>query len=702
MYRHLNSEFRIGSMRLRNRIMLAAMGTELCETDGTCGEPLIAYYEERARGGAGLIMLETTAVSWPAGASMPRMVGISGEAHLPGLTAFVQRMHRHGAMAGVQLNHSGKVATQDRVEGRPMLVPSVPHFDPGDMFAALTQQEIAGFVGGAAEPRYQVMTQQDIDWLVGQFAAAAALAVRAGFDCVEIHAGHGYALSSFLSPHYNQRTDGYGGSVENRARLLVEVVQAVRAAVGPDFPILCRIDANEFRVSDGIRPEDAAVSARLAAAAGCDAFDVSSYGNPTSGIAFTEAPIPHEPGAFLGFAESIRRAAGVPVIAVGRVEPEVAEQGIAAGRFDMVAMGRKLLADPELPNKLAAGDTAGIRPCIYCYVCVSQIFLNRHICCAVNPATGNESQGALISPAAVRKRVVVVGGGPAGLEAARVAALRGHEVTLLERDNVLGGTARIAALAYEPNARLVQHLEDAVRRLPVTIRTATAATAETIAAMQPQAVLVATGALRRAPPVPGRELDHVFDGEELRGLLLGGNPAAMRKLGLLARTAVGAAQLAGLTRRLDWMRRLSHVYMPLGKRVAIIGGGLVGLEVAELLSERGRDVTVIEAGRDLGAELSLVRRWRVLHTLQEHGVRLKRGTAVKAIDATGVSCESRKGGAEHVAADSVVIATGAEPDDTLRAALAARGIAATTIGDCREIGYIQGAIASAHTAASAL
>lgn len=701
MYDNLRSELHIRNMRVRNRIMLTAMGTELCEPDGCCGEPLIAYYEARARGGVGLIMLETSSVAWPAGTSMPRMVGVSGEAHLPGLEAFAERMHRHGAMAGVQLNHAGKVASEDRVQGRPLLVPSVPHFAASDMFEALTQQEIASFVGGAAQPVYQVMTQEDIDWLVGRFAAAAGLAQRAGLDCVEIHAGHGYVLSSFLSPHYNQRSDAYGGSANNRARLLVEVLRAVRAAVGADFPILCRIDATEFRVADGITIEDAIVTARLAVAAGCDAIDVSAYANSTSGIAFTEAPIPHQPGAYLGFAEAIRHATGVPVIAVGRIEPDVADQGIGAGRFDMVAMGRKLLADPELPNKLQASDPEAIRPCIYCYVCVSQIFLNRHINCAVNPATGREAEIGLIAPAVRSKRVVVVGGGPAGLEAARVAALRGHEVTLIERDAKLGGTARIAALAYEPNAHLVRHLEDAIRRLPVIVCENTIASADSVAALAPDAVLVATGARRRAPPIPGGESRHVFDGDELRGLLLGGNPAAMRKLGLLQRGAIGAAQLVGITRNLEWMRALSRIYMPLGRRVVIIGGGLVGLEVAELLSERGRVVTVLEPGRDLGAELSLVRRWRVLHTLQEHGVRLLRQTMVSAIDATHVNCVSKQG-AERIAADSVIIALGAVSDTTLCDELNARGIRAETIGDCREIGYIQGAISAGFAAAMAL
>jgi len=700
-YTHLMSPGQINSMRLRNRIMLTAMGTELAEKDGSCGEALLKYYEDRARGGAGLVMLETTTVSWPAGSSMPRMVGISNESFLPGLRAFCERMHAHGAKVGVQLNHSGKVAAEDRVQGRPLLVPSVPHFDPGDMFGALTREELNTFVGSFAEPHYQVMNQEDIDWLIGQFANAAAIARDAGFDCVEIHAGHGYVLSSFLSPHYNHRADGYGGSVENRARLLTEVIRAVRDVVGPAFPILCRIDANEFRVADGIRIDDAVVTARLAVAAGCDAIDVSAYGNPTSGIAFTEAPVPHQPGAYIEFAQTIRKAVDAPVMAVGRIEPAAADSGIAEGKFDFVAMGRKLLADPELPNKLAAGDEQAVRPCIYCYVCVSQIFLNRHICCAVNPATGREDEMSIVGPAPVSRRVVVIGAGPGGMEAARVAALRGHHVTLIEKEKQLGGTARVAALAYEPNQHLVTHLADAVRRLPIDIKLGREATLDDIVASRPDAVVVATGARRQAPPIPGRELRHVFDGDELRGILFGSGADALRKLNLLQRIMVASARMVGLTANIAWLRRLSHVYMPLGKRVVVIGGGLVGLEVAELLSERGRAVTVVEPSANLGAELSVVRRWRVLHTLAEHGVRLLKNTTVTAIERDAVICESSEGSSRE-AADNVIIAMGAHSDASFATRLGERGISAMSVGDCAEVGYIEGAIRSAREIALAL
>ena len=295
-------------LELRNRIMLAAMGSNFAEEDGSCGERIQAYYEERARGGAGLLIMETATVAWPAGSTMPNMVGFSEERFLPGLTSLAERVHRHGAKIAAQLNHGGKVAQEDVAAGRDVLVPSVPHKGRSDLFELLTPAELANFVKAAGPdgrgPRYREMTREDIDWLIGKFADSADIARRAGFDAVEIHAGHGYVLSSFLSPAVNQRTDEYGGSRENRARLLCEVIAAVRQRVGDGFPILVRFDAFEYRIEGGITLEDATETARLAEAAGADALDVSAYGNTAIGIAFTEAPLVHEPDGFVDFARA--------------------------------------------------------------------------------------------------------------------------------------------------------------------------------------------------------------------------------------------------------------------------------------------------------------------------------------------------------------------------------------------------------------
>ena len=265
-YRHLLSPGRIAGLELKNRMMLAAMGSNFAEADGSCSERLIAYYGERARGGAGLLILETAAVAWPAGATMPNTVGFSEDRFIPGLRELTARVHGHGAKIAAQLNHGGKVAQEDVAAGRPVLVPSLPNKGQSDMFALLTGAELANFVKAAGPdgkgPRYQVMDEADIGQLVEQFAAAAVRAREARFDAIEIHAGHGYVISSFLSPAVNQRTDGYGGSAENRARLLCEIIRATRAAVGEGFPILVRLDAKEFRIPGGIELADALVTAK--------------------------------------------------------------------------------------------------------------------------------------------------------------------------------------------------------------------------------------------------------------------------------------------------------------------------------------------------------------------------------------------------------------------------------------------------------
>jgi 2,4-dienoyl-CoA reductase (NADPH2) len=695
-FSRLMSPGRIADLELKNRILLAAMGSNFAEPDGTCGERIQAYYEERARGGAGLLIMETATVAWPAGSTMPNMVGFSEERFLPGLQELATRVHRHGAKIAAQLNHGGKVAQEDVAAGRPILVPSIPSRGSSDMFALLTPEEIANFVKAAGPdgkgPRYHEMTQADIDEVVGQFAAAAGIARQAGFDGIEIHAGHGYVLSSFLSPAVNKRSDAYGGSRENRARMLCEVIAAVRSEVGPGFPILVRLDAKEFRVDGGIEPEDAVVTAQLAERAGADALDVSAYGNVAIGIAFTEAPLVHQPGGFLEFARAVKQAVSIPVIAVGRIEVDAAERGLQAGDFDFVAMGRKLLADPELPNKLAAGKPETIRPCIYCYVCVSKIFINDAMCCAVNPACGRESELNLIhSTARQQKRALVIGGGPGGLEAARTLSESGFDVTLWEREKDLGGTARIAALPYEPNQRLVKYLSDTVRRLHIDIRLGKTATIEDIRAFAPDVVIVATGANRAAPPIPGKDLRHVFDGNELRGLLFGTDPAAAKKLNLFQRLVVTMGRLSQLLRSISALRVLSKLWMPLSKRIVLIGGGLVGLELAEYLLERGRQVTVLEPSANLGAELSIVRRARVMHELREHGVAMHRNAAVTEITDNAVRFEI-DGEEQEVAADNVIISMGAQPESSLTDALRAAGLEAVAVGDCHEIGYIEGAI----------
>ncbi len=526
-------------------------------------------------------------------------------------------------------------------------------------------------------------------------------AQRAGFDGIEIHAGHGYLIASFLSPYSNKREDRYGGSRENRARLLTEIIVAIRQATGSDFPILVRLDAMEYRTEGGITPEDCVVTAQLCEQAGADAIDVSAYGNVAHAIAFTEAPLVHEPGGFVEFARRVKQAVGIPVIGVGRIEPKAAEKHLAAGDFDYLAMGRKLLADPYLPAKLASGNAPQVRPCIYCYICVSQIFINQPMMCAVNSDMGREWEGDILASSNAPARVLIVGGGPGGMEAARMLSEQGHRVSLWERDKDLGGTARIAALAYEPNEGLIDYLAQEMRRLPIDLQLGKMATVEDIRAANADHVILATGALRQAPDIPGKSQRHVFDGEELRGVLFGTDKSAAAKLSLFAQCALWFGRISGALRSIALLRFASRIWMPLADQMVIIGGGLVGLELAEYLVERGRKVTIIEPGPSLGAELAIVRRARVLHLLREHGADIHANAPVVNIGPDSVMCEI-DGEARTFPAKQVIIALGAEGDDRLANALGDGAAQVHRIGDCQEVSYIDGAILSARNVVKAI
>jgi 2,4-dienoyl-CoA reductase (NADPH2) len=666
---HLLSPGRIGSLELRNRILMTPMGSNLAEADGHVGERIQRYYEERARGGVGLLIVGVGAISWPEGACNPNQVAISDDAFLPGLSELTRRAHAHGARIAIQLQHAGKVAVRDIVEGRPLLGPSLPTGKgANDLLRDLTAEEMKEFVANLAGPRpqFRVASREDLEKLVDDFASATERARRAGFDGVELHAGHGYILSSFLSPASNLRDDEWGGPLENRARLLCDTIRAAKQRAGADFPVWARIDARELRIEGGITLEDATRTAQLAEEAGADAVHVSAYADPTSGVAFTDAPLVHREEGFVDFAARIKRAVGIPVIAVGRIEPERAEALLREGRADFVAMGRKLLADPELPRKLAEGRPEDVRPCIYCYTCVAQIFVNRSLYCAVNPLTGHEHERSL-EPASEPRQVLVAGGGPAGLEAARVAALRGHRVTLCEKSGNLGGTLRFSSLVYEPNGRLARWLETQVRELGVEIRLGQAVTPELVAELAPDVVLVGVGARREAPELPGVELPHVWSGDDLRALLTGEEGAAAeRRLSWAQRALLSAGRLVGVGEDIDRLRELSRRWMPLGRRVAV--------------------------GPSFAPQMAPPRRWRALHELREHGVELLAQTRVERIEARQILCRRGDEEPRAIPADAVILAAGVRESRDLADALRAGGCEVHEIGDCGGVGYIEGAI----------
>ena len=699
---HLASPASIGNLELKNRMIMAAMGSNFASEDGHTTDQLTAYYEERARGGIGLIILETSAITWPAGASMPNMIGFSKDEFIPSLQSLTHRIHQHGSKIAAQLNHSGKIAQEDVIAGRPIPVPSIPKSEPSDMFGLLTQDEIMNFIkaGGpdGKGPRYHELSVDDIQQEVQHFVDAAKRAKASNFDAIEIHAGHGYLISSFLSPAVNKRTDEYGGTTEKRARLLVEIISQIKQQI-EDFPVLVRLDANEYRIENGITPADFLITASMAQEAGADAIDVSAYGNTSKGIAFTDAPLVHEPGGFLDFVKMAKKELPIPIIAVGRIELDVAEKGLKNNEFDFLAMGRKVLADPRLPNKVISGQEHLIRPCIYCYVCVSQIFINKPMMCAVNSQLGNEHRSEnIIHSTADQKKILVIGAGPSGMESARLLAMRGHHVEVWEKDKDIGGTVRVAALAYEPNGRLINYLKNSLDVLGVKIKLRTIATAKSVQAFKPDHVIVAVGANRDAPSIKGKNSRNVFDGEQLRGLLFGSDINAAKKLSLLQQLILKIGRASQLLRNISALRFLSKIWMPISKNIVVIGGDLVGLELAEFLVERGRTVKVLEPSGSLGPNLSIVRRSRVVHMLKEYGVDLLTNVEIQEIYDQGVLFNHEKT-EKSLQADQVIIALGANVNLDLVKELNSLNLPITSIGDCTSVGYIHGAIADARKAA---
>ncbi|MFO0691653.1 MAG: FAD-dependent oxidoreductase [Myxococcota bacterium] len=701
LLRHLLEPGRIGRMTTKNRIVVTAMGVSFAEEDGSASERLVAYHARHAEGGAGLITVGVTGVAHPVGAVIPNQTSLSQDRFIPGLRRIAEVAHRHDAKVAVQLHHGGVVAGYSTRLGQALWTPSMPKMPGGDFGTLFFPEELASFMGGE-RPTLKVMTEEDIAVVVGQFAAAARRAREAGIDAVEIHGGHGYLIDAFLSPSSNFRTDGYGGDLAGRARFYLEILAAVRKEVGPDFPILCKLNAREVGKSDGETFDTAVETARLLERAGADAITASAYHDVGVGKFHSESNIPHVPNTNLPGAAVIKRAVGIPVLSSGRVEFEDADRAIAEKTCDFVAFGRKILADPAFPKKLAEGRAEDVRPCIYCYTCVSAIYLRQKGRCAVNPETGFEFVEQA-RPAAKRRRVVVVGSGPAGLEAARRLDERGHDVVLLEKDERLGGTLRVASLPYEPNNRLLDWLIREVEQSSVDVRLGAEATPATIRGLAPDVVVVATGAVRSLPDIPGKEHPIVFSGDDLRAMLSGRMTEDLkRKTSWLDRVSSKVGAATGLSSSPEMLRTATRAYMPLGKQIVILGGELVGLELAEFLTERGRQVTVVDDEPMLGAGLTVVRRMRIVAELREHGVALFPGASQIAIEPDGVVFVDTEGRRQRAAADQVIVAKGTHEERSLAAALRAVGFSVIEAGDGLEVKYIEGAIRGAWDAVEAV
>jgi len=639
---------------------------------------------------------------YPRGATSVRQPSLADDSCIKGLSKLASAVKGAGAGILVQICHHGKTSRMDTKAGRPVLIPTepAPEVDMSSFLQDLTMDELMGMAEttGGQMPHYGQATEDELFEVVEAFAAAAERVERAGCDGVEIHACHGYLISTFLSPFWNRRTDRFGGSVENRARLLTEIITVIRERTGEDFVVTVRIDANEYELDGGITPELAAEHALLAEAAGVDAVHVSAIANPGSGPGFTDGPVPWTKAHYRDLTRPIKAAVKVPVISVGRIEPDDADEMIALGETDFVSMGRQLLADPNLPVRLKESKPELIRPCINCYVCVAQNFWDGIPKCAVNAQLGRPPLDP--EPALEPKRIVVIGAGPAGLEFGRVAAGRGHTVVVLERSKHVGGTARFSAVTTPANEKLVDYLQAAAAEAGVTVQTDIEATPALVQRLKPDRVVVATGALRSRPDIQGADAKHVLTGDDLRAMLTG--DVSSRAIPWALRPGLAVARKLKLTSP-DKVRDLSRRWMPIGRDVVVIGGGLVGVEIAEFLAERGRSVTVVESGDHHGLEMAHPRRWRTMQQARSHGVEfMAQATVTEITDNTvlitaTVGDDSQK---TKLGATTVIVANGVGPGGSLIAELSDLGLVVDVIGDARHVGYIEGAIADAYDLAS--
>jgi len=614
----------IGGMALQNRIGMPPM--TMCyasESDGV-SQTDIDYFAERAKGGAGLIIVGGVCVEGKIGKLLVPgpLHCIDRDEQIPGFARLASAVHDHGAMIAMQLYHAGRQTSLEKTGGA----------QPVSASAMDTL-----FMGLLPMPSARALLVEEIEKLEDDFAAAAERAKRARFDAVLIDGGAGYLIAQFMSPFVNKRTDAYGSDLKGRMRFPLRIIEKTKERVGSDFPLLFDLPADEL-IEGGIRLEESRVMARTLEEAGICAFRIHVGLYETYHYVVPPASVPR--GVHAHLAKGIKEAVHEAKVMLGhRInDPLVAEKLLEEKVADIILMGRALIADPELPRKVKQGRPEDIRPCIACNIgCAGRIVMGIPATCTVNPMCGKEKEYRIV-PAGKREKVVVVGGGVGGMEAARVAALRGHEVMLFEKDGHLGGWAAVGCLPphKEEIKGLIDYFSAQLRKLNVRIQMGKEATAQEVLAERPDVVVVATGSLPVTGNIPGAE---------------------RREVVLASDVITGKRET--------------------GAKVVIVGGGQTGLETAELLGLKGKQVTVLEMLPEVGTDMEFITKVLMLPRLLQLGIVMRPNLQVEEITGKGV-----RAGGELFDADTVVLSVGLRSRDGLAESLKGKVREVHTIGDC--------------------